>query len=177
MPVFLAAAALALATAAAVCDVRRRRPPPRRPATPRVEIPSPSAYQVLQRDAVGWADITVTGRLVGVSGPIQVRWSSRAWFQAPCSKMGWFTVTMPSCWQGQGAVIARSARRHSVIATVPFVGVGDIYVIAGQSNASGRGNRLNHAVHPVLKAGLFGNDDHWGPLVDPTDGERGRSTK
>ena len=57
------------------------------------------------------------------------------------------------------------------------MGVGDIYVIAGQSNASGRGKRLNYAVHPVLKAGLFGNDDHWGRLVDPTDRAAGQVDK
>ena len=78
------------------------------------------------------------------------------------------------CWQGQGAIIVRSARRHLVTATVPHVGVGDIYVIAGQSNASGRGKHLNHATNPVLKAGLFRNDDRWGPLMDPTDGAAGQ---
>jgi hypothetical protein len=139
------------------------------PAQPRIEVSSPSAYQVVQRDAAGLADIVVRGRLVGLSGTVQIRWSSRTWMRAPCSKTGRFRVRMSSCRQGQGAVIVRSARCHAVAATVPYVGVGDIYVIAGQSNASGRGKHLNHAVNPVMKAGLFGNDDRWGPLVDPTD--------
>jgi hypothetical protein len=168
----VSAAAFGWATAAPV--VAAPTPLASSPSAPRVEIFSPSAYQVVQRDAAGWADIVVTGRLIGVSGPIQVRWSTRDWVQTACSKSGWFRVRMRACRQGQGSVVARSARRHLVAATVPHVGVGDIYVIAGQSNASGRGKHLNHAANPVLKAGLFGNDDRWGPLADPTDGAAGQ---
>ena len=157
--VLFAAVALALAAAAvAVCasaasataPSATASPTPTATATPepRIEIASPSAYQVVQRGAAGRATIVVKGTLTGVSGPVQVRWSSRAWFHAACSKTGRFTVRMPRCRQGQGTIFARAARRHSIHATVPFVGVGDIYVIAGQSNASGRGKRLNYAVHP-----------------------------
>ena len=60
--------------------------------------------------------------------------------------------------------------------SVRFVGVGDIYVIAGQSNASGRGIADSRSSHETLRAGLFGNDDRWRELRDPVDsaGEAGR---
>jgi hypothetical protein len=181
-PVVFVAVALAMAAAAAVCPSpapAATAPAPSATPTPkpRIEISSPSAYQVVQRDAAGLATIVVRGTLTGVSGPVQVCWSSRGWFNGACTKTGRFKVRIPRCRQGQGTILARAARRHSVSVNVPYVGVGDIYVIAGQSNASGRGKRLNYAVHPVLKAGLFGNDDHWGRLVDPTDRATGQVDK
>ena len=170
LPGFTAVAALALAAVAGLSAVAA----PLASAAPRILIASPRAYQLVQRDAVGEADITVTGRLVGMGGPVQVRWATMSWVKAACSPSGRFSVTLPSCPAGQGSVVARAARRHSVSARTPFVGVGDLYVIAGQSNASGRGRRLNRATHPTLKAGLFGNDYRWGRLVDPTDGAAGQ---
>ena len=143
-------------------------------AGPRVVLFAPHAYQVFQRDATGLAGVRVTGRLIGMGGSVQVRWASKSWVRAACSPAGRFGVTLPARPAGQGRVVVRATRRHSVAAVVPFVGIGDLYVIAGQSNASGRGQRLNRAKHPTLKAGLFGNDDHWGPLVDPTDGAAGQ---
>ena len=143
-------------------------------ARPRIVLFGPHAYQVFQRDATGLAGVRVIGRLIGMRGSVQVRWASTSWVQAACSRTGRFGVTLPAHPAGQGRVVVRAARRHSVAAVVPFVGIGDLYVIAGQSNASGRGERLNRAWHPTLKAGLFGNDDRWGPLVDPTDGAAGQ---
>ena len=50
-------------------------------------------------------------------------------------------------------------------------------MVAGQSNASGRGTAPNSYSHPSLKAALFGNDDRWADLTDPVDravGQRDR---
>jgi len=44
---------------------------------------------------------------------------------------------------------------------------GDVYVIAGQSNASGRGKNLQLSTN--REAYLFGNDGRWKPLADPVD--------
>ena len=68
----------------------------------------------------------------------------------------------------------RSALRHDIIISRPYVGIGDIYVVAGQSNASGRGSSPNWYTHPVLRATLFGNDDRWEELLDPVDGASGQ---
>ena len=54
------------------------------------------------------------------------------------------------------------------------MGVGDIFIIAGQSNASGRGLTLNSYSHPSLKAALFGNDDVWKELADGVDDKLGQ---
>lgn len=49
------------------------------------------------------------------------------------------------------------------------MGIGDVFVIAGQSNASGSGTNNQSYSHATLKAGLFGNDYKWHELTDPTD--------
>ena len=59
-------------------------------------------------------------------------------------------------------------------ASVGYVGIGDVYVIAGQSNASGRGTNLQSYSHSWLKAGLFGNDYKWKELADATDDGTGQ---
>jgi hypothetical protein len=169
-----AGVAVALAVMAVVCSSASAAPAATASVAPHIVVFSPRAYQVVQRDAGGWADLTVTGRLVGIRGPVEVRWPPRRWFRAACSPAGRFRVTMPACWGGQAKIVARAARRHGVTVTVPYVGVGDVYVVAGQSNASGRGARLNRVAHRRLKAGLFGNDYRWGPLVDPTDAVKGQ---
>lgn len=53
--------------------------------------------------------------------------------------------------------------------TVLYVGVGDVYVIYGQSNASGRATNSQTWAHPTLKAAMFGNDYSWQELADPID--------
>lgn len=53
--------------------------------------------------------------------------------------------------------------------TVFYVGVGDIFAIAGQSNAVGHGWVNSVYSHLTLKAALFGNDYAWKNLTDPTD--------
>ena len=45
----------------------------------------------------------------------------------------------------------------------------DVFIIAGQSNASGRGDNNQSYTHPTLVARLFGNDYIWHELTDPTD--------
>jgi len=75
---------------------------------------------------------------------------------------------------GQKTLAVRSALSPSHAASVRFVGVGDIFVIAGQSNAVGRSDTLFKYRNPTLRAALFGNDYHWGDLRDPTDSARGQ---
>lgn len=76
-----------------------------------------------------------------------------------------FTKTLSS---GQGDLIVRWADDHSQSAT-NNIGVGDIFLIAGQSNASGRGDNNQVAAHASLQSKLFGNNYQWSNLTDPTD--------
>jgi hypothetical protein len=76
--------------------------------------------------------------------------------------------------QGQGALEIRLAEAPDVTAAVPYVGIGDVFVIAGQSNASGRGDHPQSTSHEWLKAALFGNDYLWHELTDPSDSNAGQ---
>jgi len=50
------------------------------------------------------------------------------------------------------------------------IGIGEVFVIAGQSNASGRGtNNQTTGVYPYPSVTLYGNDYVWKRLQDPTD--------
>ena len=70
---------------------------------------------------------------------------------------------------GQGNLEVRFSNDHSVTHSVPYVGIGDVYVVAGQSNAEGRGDLQQTSTHPTLKASVFRQDNQWYECNDPTD--------
>ena len=128
----------------------------------------------MQRDARGYARIQVRGRCSGFDGLLQVRWAHRPWRAVRAGRGGWFAIDLPVSGPGQASLQVRSTSDPRLIVTRGHVGVGDVYVIAGQSNASGRGPYLSVAEHPVLTACMFGNDDRWKALADPVDSSAGQ---
>ncbi len=145
-------------------------------AAPRssLHLVSPHSYQVFQRDTGDQADIVVSGRAVGLGRELEVRWGDEPWTPIACRADGTFAAKLAGRAAGQATFWVRSAARHDVVISRPYVGIGDIYVIAGQSNASGRGTSPNWYTHPVLAATLFGNDDRWKELLDPVDAAAGQ---
>ena len=141
---------------------------------PSLHLGSPHSYQVFQRDDLDEADIVVSGRAVGLGRHLEVRWGNEPWTPFVCRADGAFALRLGARPPGQATLKVRSASRHDVVISRPYVGVGDIYVVAGQSNASGRGTSPNRYTHPVLTAVLFGNDDRWKELLDPVDGAAGQ---
>lgn len=71
---------------------------------------------------------------------------------------------------GQATLMVRV---EGIEKAITFVGVGDVYVIAGQSNAMGYGATLQTYSHPTLKAGMFLNNLTWRELRDPAAQGRG----
>lgn len=132
-------------------------------------VSSPVSYQVFQRK-VGVADIEVSGHVANATGySIEVSLDGgQNWNWLTTSDVPFFHGIVSGIPQGQYTVSVRVV--GSVIQKdVPFVGVGDIFVIAGQSNASGRLVYRQVYSHPTLKAGLFTNAYAWGELKDFTD--------
>jgi hypothetical protein len=129
---------------------------------------SPVPYQVFQRHG-GAADIPVSGSGSGVTGSIEARFNGGAWTSLAPIRSGAFSGVLPAQPQGQGALEIRLAEAPEITFAVPYVGIGDVFIIAGQSNSSGRGTNPQPASHPTLKAGLFGNDYLWRELTDPSD--------
>ena len=144
-------------------------------AGPRIAIFSPRTLQVVQRGADGSADIRVRGRASGFDGAVQARWGRRgAWTTVNPNRRGKFIVTLPAQPAGQADLTVRSALYPEIFATRAQVGVGDIYVVAGQSNASGRSPTLLTCADPSLTAMVFGNDYRWHALADPVDSPVGQ---
>lgn len=136
-----------------------------------------SPYQILQRDASGNASIFVEGTYTGSPAAIEARWNSNeTWttLSLDTDGAGTFSGILQNQFQGQGPLEVRFSEATHITDTIPFIGVGDIFIIAGQSNASGRGSTLNTSTHPSLKATLFGNDDTWKELEDKVDDDTGQ---
>lgn len=134
-----------------------------------VELTAPAPYQVFQRSG-STGDIAIVGniRLAGTHD-VEARFAGGDWTTIASGESGAFTATLSGQAQGQGALEVRLVSEPTRITTRAHVGIGDIFVVAGQSNASGRGTNNQTYSHATLKAALYGNDYTWKELSDPTD--------
>jgi len=136
-----------------------------------VDYPKP--FVLAQRDATGQGAIPVRVRRadVGGAGAIEARWRGGAWQTlSRAADAGVFAGTIAAS-VGQGAVEVRDPARPQEVLTVEPVLVGDLFVIAGQSNADGRGSetvRLS-ASSPCL--GVKYRAGTWSRGDDPSDNE------
>lgn len=106
---------------------------------------------------------------------IEYRLDDGAWATldaAPAN--GQYSGTISNVSSGQYTLQVRYANNTGITATSNYVGVGDVFVIAGQSNASGRGTNSQSYSHATLKAAMYGNDYTWKELTDPTDDNTGQ---
>mgnify|MGYP001273070360 CR=1 FL=1 len=139
-----------------------------------ITIIRPSAYQIFQRDGDDQADIAINGTYTGADpAGIEARWSGGAWTNIGATIGGGaYAGTLAAQAAGQGTLEVRDAGNVGVTASKTYVGIGDVFVVAGQSNAAGRGDNYQSYSHATLRAGLFRQDDAWRQLADPTDTER-----
>ena len=141
-------------------------------ASPHIVVRTPHPYQVVQRGAGDRADLAVEGFVVGQATAVRVRWGDLPWTTVRCARDGAFRCRLERLPAGQAALTVQSVADHSLETSVAAVGVGDIYVVAGQSNASGRSPTLFSSTDPTLRAAEFGNDYRWAELRDPVDSPR-----
>ncbi len=143
--------------------------------TDAIALNNVSEYQVFQRNNANQADIVVSGTYTGSPTAIEASFNGGPYATIDASPTGGtYSGTLPAQAAGQGMLLVRFVNDTGISSSVANVGVGDIFIISGQSNASGRGNTLNSYSHPTLKAGLFGNDDNWKELADATDSNSGQ---
>lgn len=140
-------------------------------ADPPLAVTEPWPYQVFQRTAGGTTGtVHVSGTVgAGLTKTVEARWQGGAYQTVATGATGDFTGTMTGQSQGQGTLDVRFQGDDSSLVSIPYVGVGDVFIIAGQSNASGRGTNLQSYTTSGPKSALFGNDYYWRELVDPTD--------
>jgi hypothetical protein len=159
----------AMVLAAAACAVALGVWPAVASSSPLFRVTSPAPYQVFQRGGDGLGQVVVRGVSRGLGSRVQASWGEDVWHTGRVGAHGLFSLVLRGRPAGQATLRVRPLGQSSVTRAVPFVGIGDVFVIAGQSNASGRGIAYSRYENPVLRAGLFGNDDHWKELRDPVD--------
>ena len=143
-----------------------------------VSLQSPRDYQVFQRRTKKAGEVAVRGtapagcdaveaRLSGASpdGPLPDRWQPLY----PAADRRGFSATLPTPAGGWYKLEVRALREKKVVAqeTVDHVGVGEVFVIAGQSNAANSGEEAQRTTSRLVSS--FSGDD-WRVADDPQPG-------
>jgi hypothetical protein len=134
-----------------------------------ITIDTPVSYRVFQRSGTT-GSIYVTGSYTGSPTAIEGSFNGGSFSTFVASPSGGiYSGSLTGQAQGQGSLTVRFTNDTSSSAITNFIGIGDVFIIAGQSNAAGYSNGPNYSYSPTLKGGLFGNDYNWKQLADPTD--------
>jgi Carbohydrate esterase, sialic acid-specific acetylesterase len=131
-------------------------------------VTTPESYQVFQRDSFNKADIVIEGYYSGSATTIEARWNGGAYVPiATVVRTGPFRGVLTGQSAGQGTLEVRQVNTGNVVSKT-FVGVGDIFFCAGQSNSSGQFTNLQTYSHGSLKASMLQKYRGWQELADPT---------
>lgn len=141
------------------------RVPPFTPAVNEVSVPAP--FQNFQRTNAVAGLITVTANVAGPTGTaVEARFGSGSWASVGASGTDGNITGYLVASAGRGDVQVRLTGTTNAM-TISDVRVGDIFLVAGQSGASGR-STYNQVSTNIL-SGMYGNDGVWKALVDPVD--------
>jgi len=155
-------------------------------AQTKIMLDQPIDWQVCQRTPQEWADIKVTGSAPADAALVEakadlssaMRGKASDWTiiaQGPQIKDGKFagSIKLPTGgWYALQVRIRKSAADPAVLAegSVAHVGVGDIFVVAGQSNSSNHGAEKQKTATGLVAA--F-DGKHWQLANDPQPGASG----
>lgn len=96
------------------------------------------AYRMFQRDASNQALVRITGTYSGSPTSIEYQWAGGAWTTLIASPSGeQFDETVTLQGPEQGNLSIRFSNSTGISATLASVGVGDVYLVGGQSNHVG----------------------------------------
>jgi Carbohydrate esterase, sialic acid-specific acetylesterase len=182
-------AALAL-IATSACHVFAFAQPPAALATPAtaaadVILTSPLDYQVFQRETRLRGTIQIRGRLLGPADSVEARVAGRGvdgplvatWHKLSLDQhTGEFRADLKTAAGGFYEVDVRvqhGAQRGATL-TVPHVGVGEVFVVSGQSNSTNYGE-----VPQVTETGMVTtfSGESWRLANDPQPGVQDNSKK
>lgn len=150
-----------------------------------MSLSSPLDYQIFQRQSRLRGTIVMSGhvavpadhvqvRIVGKSllGPLPGRWNGVSFDK----KTGDFNARLPAIAGGFYEVDVKALVRSSEVAeiSVPHVGVGEVFVVSGQSNSTNYGE-----VRQVTVTGMVStfSGESWRLANDPQPGVQDGSTK
>lgn len=130
-------------------------------------IPLRSApYKMFQRDGANQASVRIKGTYTGTPTAIQYRWASGAWTTLVASPSGGvFDQTVTLQGPNQGDLSIRFSNSTGIVATQVYVGVGDVFLVAGQSNHVGKSSvyvaPVAPASNPTWRSVKRGKDGVW----------------
>lgn len=137
--------------------------------TGEITITTPVSYRVFQRSGTT-GTIAVTGTYTGTPGPMEASFNGGAYASlASTPTGGTFSGSIANQAQGQGTLSVRWTGNAGSVVTRTLVGIGDVLIVAGQSNACGMAETNQSYSHATLKACKFGNNYAWAELADPLD--------
>lgn len=130
-------------------------------------------YRIWQKSNSNDASVTIDGSYSGTVTSIERSLNGGAYQVAVANPSGgaWSdTFTLPV---GQHTLSYRFSNNTGIVDTITPVAVGSVFVCAGQSNISGRGdnNQTFSDSAGGITAYLYGNDENFKQLVDPYDSD------
>lgn len=104
----------------------------------------------------------------GTPTAIESRWNSGNWITVDSNPFGGISdCELTGLPPGQGTLEVRFANETAISESVANILLGDVFLVAGQSNAEGRANGPQSYSHATLKAAMY-NSAGWQELSDPT---------
>lgn len=117
-------------------------------------------------------NLTIIFSMLHETSDVEARWNGGAWVTIQENARGSYSVTLPNA-SGQHTLDVRPVDYPALQVTRQNIGIGDVFLIAGQSNASGRGDNNQVWTNATLVAMMYANDYKWKTLADPTDTNEG----
>lgn len=135
-------------------------------------ITIPSQLQVFQRSG-NTGTIPIAGTTTGAH-VIEASFNGGAFATIVTNPVGYFTASLSGQGKGWGTLTVRWADQTNHYTQITC-GIGDVFVVAGQSNASGRGSNNQSYSAGGFAASEFDNAYAWQNLTDPTDDATGQA--
>jgi hypothetical protein len=131
----------------------------------------PVRYTTVQRDGFNKSNILIVGTYTGNATAIDAKFNNGVWQTIANSPSGGsFSANLTNQSVGQGLLELRFKNDNMTNTSVMDVGIGDVYAIAGQSNAEMRGiNSQSYNSSLPFNATVYREDDAWLIANDPVD--------
>jgi hypothetical protein len=133
-------------------------------------ITTPNAFEVHQQSG-STGSIQITGTVSGSTEDIEASFNGGAYSTiATAVAPGNYSGTLTGQTHGMGTLTVRKKVTTTTSATVANVGIGDVFLVIGDSRAEGRGtNAQTYTASGSNKATDFRQDNLWKDGNDPSD--------
>ncbi len=139
-------------------------------AGPALMLTSPADYEVFQRQSLTQGAILVEGA-ADTAAAVEVRLDGAGWRSVPVDpRTKRFRTSLPATPGGWRQVEVRATTAGQAALVVEHVGVGEVFIVAGQSNAANHGAEKQQS-ETAMVAAFDGTK--WQPCRDPQPGASG----